>query len=349
MSFESVHFKMMNWNQIKEILSQAQNIVILVHSRPDGDAIGSALALQYALEDKGKKVRIISPDSIPSFLMWLPGSEKILDFSTNPEDGEKTLKNADLIFMVDFNRFSRTGKNLEKLLEEQIKNKPFIMIDHHLQPDERIPYRFSDPDKASSAELMYEFLKFSGLTNQPDSKIATALYTGILTDTGSFRFDKTTFRTHDIVSGLIRAGADNARIYSNVFDTYSYEKLQLLGEAIRRMKVVPDCATSYMVLDQKTLEKFHYKPGDTEGIVNYGLMIEGIKLTALITEKPGENTVRFSLRSKGNFDVNDFARKYFNGGGHKNAAGGNFDGSIEEAVKKFVKLVQENCQEIKNA
>jgi len=281
-------------------------------------------------------------------LRWLPGAADIIEAHKDFDRARRLLESAEAIFMIDFNSPYRAGQ-LEQILESRLGEIPFVMIDHHLQPDTRIPHIFSDPDRASTAELMYEFLQKTGLVKDFSPDTATALYAGILTDTGSFRFNKTSGDTHRIVSRLIDAGADNARIYSNIFDTYSYDKLQLLGEAIRRLKVIPECAASYIVLDEDTLKKYNFRPGDTEGIVNYGLMLDGINFTVLITQKPGEKPVRMSFRSKGNFDVNTFARRYFNGGGHKNAAGGRFDGSVEEAEKRFVELVHKHCDEIRRA
>ncbi len=339
----------MDFEQVGALIEKAGKISVIVHTRPDGDAIGSGLALQMALEKHGKDVSLISPDPLAGFLQWLPQAGRILIFSEHPDKSERILRESDLIFIVDFNTFSRAGNELGAILEQLVREKTFLMIDHHLQPDERIPYRLSDPSKASSAELVFEFLQKTGLIQRPDPEIATAVYTGILTDTGSFKFDKTSGQTHRIAAQLIEAGADNAAIHSRIFDTYSYQRLQLLGEAIRRMKVIPDCGVSYIVLDEETLRRFQYKPGDTEGIVNYGLMLDGIRFTALITQKPDENKIRLSFRSKGNFDVNRFARAYFDGGGHKNAAGGSFKGSLDELESYLLDKVRQHCDEIKQA
>ena len=335
--------------KVNDILQKSKRVAVIIHERPDGDAIGSALALKMALEQNGKEVMVISPDRIPDFLRWLPGADKIIEANRQFDAAQKAVQSAGVVFILDFNALYRAGENLEKLLEKRLGEVPFIMIDHHLQPDERIPYIFSDPGRASTAELVYEFLLKTGLVKEFSPEIATALYAGILTDTGSFRFNKTSGETHRVVSRLIDAGADNSQIYSRIFDTYSYDKLQLLGEAIRRIKVIPECATSYIILDEETLKKYNFQPGDTEGIVNYGLMLDGINFTVLVTQKPGEKSLRMSFRSKGDFDVNTFARRYFNGGGHKNAAGGKFDGTIEQVERRFKELVRQHCDEIRNA
>ncbi len=329
-------------------LNRARRIALLFHKSPDGDAVGSALALKTVLEKKGKQVIVISPDAIPDYLQWLPGSRQILRADTSSEQARQTLENADLIFMLDHNKFERTGKFLAAVLEQLIDQKTMVMLDHHLNPDKRIHYIFSDPSKASTAEIVYEFIQKAGL-GPLDKDAATQLYTGILTDTGSFKFDKTTGQTHRIIADLIEHGAENAQIHSNIYDVNSFDKIQLLAEALKRMKIIEDCGASYIALDKETLEKYNYQPGMTEGIVNYGLSLENIHLTALITEKPDENKIRLSLRSKGKFNVNDFSAQYFGGGGHQNAAGGNFYGSLEEAVQAFEKAVKEHCNEIKNA
>jgi len=335
--------------QVKKILNDADRIAVIVHERPDGDAIGSALALKLALEQNGKKAVVISPDRVPDFLRWLPGADQIIEAHRQLPQAKEAIQSADVVFITDFNALYRAGEDLEKILSEKLREAPFVMIDHHLQPDAAVPYIFSDPDKASTAELIYTFIRKSGLADKITPDIATALYTGILTDTGSFRFNKTTGETHRVVSDLIDAGADNSRIYSRVFDTYSYDKLQLLGEAIRRMKIIPECAASYIILDEDTLKKYNYRPGDTEGIVNYGLMLDGTRFTTLVSQKPGEKVIRLSFRSKGDFDVNTFARRYFNGGGHKNAAGGKFEGSIQELEERLNELIRQHCDEIRNA
>ncbi len=331
---------------LKEKLSATKNIAVLFHTSPDGDAVGSALALARALKNHGKHAVVISPDAIPEYLQWLPGTGEIIRADTNPEEVRQALENAGLIFMLDHNNFSRAGKWLEKILEKIHKDKTIVMIDHHLQPDTRVDFIFSDPARSSTAEMVYDFILDSGL-GPVDEKIATQLYTGIMTDTGSFKFDKTTGNTHRIVADLIEKGAPNSAIHTHVYDVQSYDQLQLLAEALKRMKLIEPCKTSYIALDEETLKKYNYKPGDTEGIVNYGLSLKDVLFTALITEKPGEDKIRFSFRSKGDFDVNAFARRYFEGGGHKNAAGGNFHGSMEDAVKAFEKAVKENCDRIR--
>ncbi len=335
-----------DFERARVLMDSAKRIALVIHARPDGDCVGSALALKRVLSKKGKDVKVISPDPVPSFLQWLPGAGEIVIFRDNPKEAEGFLRAADLIILLDFNAFHRTGADLEKVLENLLPEKTMLMIDHHLQPDERIPYRFSDPRRASTAELVFDFLKETGLISLLDKEAAECLYTGIMTDTGSFKFGQTTGDTHRISAELMDMGIDTAAIHSSVYDAYTPEKLQLLAEALKKMKFLEECKTSYIALDQETLERYGYRPGDTEGVVNYGLALKDAKFTALISQKPGEDIIRFSFRSKGNFDVNAFARKYFNGGGHKNAAGGSFEGSFREAVEAFEKAVKENCDQI---
>ncbi len=335
-----------DFKQAKILIDKADQIALIIHARPDGDCVGSSLALQRVLEKSGKQSCIISPDEIPEFLQWLPGAEKIIVFEKNKEKAKEVLQNAEMIILLDFNALHRAGKVLGELLESHLPEKKFMMIDHHLQPDIRIPYRFSVPSRASTAELVYVFLQKTGLIEYMDKETAECLYTGIMTDTGSFKFGQTSSDTHRISADLLEQGIDSALIHSLVYDSFTTEKIKLLSEALRRLKFMEECKTTYIALDRHTLEQFGYEPGDTEGIVNYGLALKDARFTALISQKPDEEIIRFSFRSKGDFDVNAFARKYFNGGGHKNASGGSYEGGFDEAVKAFKKAVKENCDQI---
>ncbi len=333
--------------QIYDQIQKAHQIAMLVHTHPDGDCLGSALALAHILEKTGKKVRVISPDAIPGYLQWMPDIDKVLIFEQTPGQAAEWLEKSGMIILIDHNTPKRTGEQLAKIVEKYIGKKTFALIDHHLQPDPRIDLQISDPDKASTAELIFDFLQQTGLWDRyADREAATLIYTGIMTDTGSFRFGKTSAGTHHTAAELIAKGAPNEYIHVQVYDTYSYDKMQLLAHALRHMKIIPECGASYMVLDRKTLEKFHYRPGDTEGIVNYGISLKGIAFTTLITQLPGNDSIKLSFRSKGDFDVNEFARKYFNGGGHKNAAGGRSAASLDDTVKKLEKAIRENCHKI---
>jgi phosphoesterase RecJ-like protein len=225
---------------------------------------------------------------------------------------------------------------------EHVLNKltvPMIMIDHHQKPDTYATYTYSDTAIGSTCEMIYNFISFLDKKQLIDKTIATCIYTGITTDSGSFRFPSTTSTTHRIVAELIDLGIENSAIHNSLFDDNSFNRLQLLGRALQNMKVFPEFKTSYTFLTQKELDEFHYEKGDTEGVVNYGLTIKGIHLAAIFIEHRDENIIKISFRSQGNFDVNQFAREYFNGGGHINAAGGKSHESMRATLNKFENLI----------
>ena len=279
---------------------------------------------------------VIAPNEFPGFLSWLPASEKVLIYEKDRERSTKVLQESELLFALDFNALGRTGE-MENVLNKL--SAPFIMIDHHQKPDAFAKFTYSDTTFGSTCEMVYNFIGYLGKKNLIDTAIATCIYTGIVTDSGSFRFPSTTATTHRIVGELIEIGIQNGKIHSELFDNNSYESLQLLGQALQNMKLMPEFRTSYITLSQKELDSYNYVKGDTEGIVNYGLSIKGIIFTAIFIEHAEENIIKISFRSKGDFDVNSFARQHFSGGGHINAAGGKSALSMEETIKKFEKIV----------
>ncbi|KAA5825091.1 bifunctional oligoribonuclease/PAP phosphatase NrnA [Algibacter amylolyticus] len=321
---------------IKQLLSSAKKIVIVPHKNPDGDAIGSTLGLYHYLVKGNHDVTVITPNDYPHFLKWIPGNESILKHDTQKEVCEDLIKNADIIFTLDFNAFHRTGQ-METVLTNSKALK--IMIDHHQAPDDYATYTYSDVSMSSTCEMVYNFIDFLGDENLVDSIIATCLYVGIMTDTGSFRFRSTTSKTHAIISKLIDKGANNNEIHNNVYDTNSYERLQLLGCALTNLKVIPESRAAYITLSQDELQQYNYKKGDTEGVVNYGLSLDGVVLAAIFIEDRKEGIIKISLRSKGNFSVNEMSRAHFEGGGHTNAAGGKSDLSLQETVEKFISIL----------
>ncbi len=321
---------------IKQLLAVKQNIVIVPHKNPDGDAIGSTLGLYHYLSKGGHNVNVLVPNDYPTFLKWIPGSDMILRHDSQTKLCENLINNADIIFTLDFNAFHRTG-NMEAVLSNS--NAIKIMIDHHQAPDNYAKFTYSDVGMSSTCEMVYHFMDKLGDTSLLDSNIATALYVGIMTDTGSFRFRSTTSTTHDVIAKLIENGADNTTIHNNVFDRNSYNSLQLLGCALTNLRVVPESRTAYITLSQEELHKYDYKKGDTEGIVNYGLSLDNVVLAAIFIEDKNEGIIKISLRSKGNFSVNEMSRSYFEGGGHTNAAGGKSDLSLKETVEKFISIL----------
>lgn len=323
-------------SKVKELLETRKKIVIVPHKGPDGDAMGSCLALKILLEGLEHYVQLISPNDYPDFLKWMPYQEEVLNYEKEQEKCDTFIKEADLIFTLDFNHLSRAGE-MQKSLEQA--EAAFIMIDHHQQPDDYATVTYSDVTMCSTCQMVYHFMENIGLDEHITPAIATCLYTGIMTDTGSFRYRSTTSLTHRVIADLIDKGADNTSIHENVFDTSSYGQLQLLGCALQNLKVVEGYRTAYITLSQEELDRHNYKKGDTEGFVNYGLSLEGIVFAAIFIENKSEGIVKISLRSKGTFSVNEFARAYFHGGGHINAAGGKSDLSLEETVKKFVSIL----------
>ena len=328
--------KIQDIQAIQLLLATPKKIAIIPHRGPDGDAMGSTLGLYHFLLKNNHQPTVIAPNDFPDFLAWLPGSETVKIFEKDTENCTKILEEAELIFTLDFNAFHRTGE-MEHTLAKL--TAPFIMIDHHQKPDDYAAYMYSDTSFGSTCEMVYNFISFLGKKEDLDKTIATCIYTGILTDSGSFRFPGTTGNTHRIIAELIDLGVENTQIPVLLFDNSSYSRLQLLGRALQNMKVLAEHKTSYTTLTQAELDSFDYVKGDTEGIVNYGLSIKGIVFTAIFIENKDEKIIKISFRSQGGFDVNQFARDHFNGGGHSNAAGGRSEVSMEETVKKFEYLV----------
>ncbi|PAM95458.1 DHH family phosphoesterase [Flavobacterium sp. IR1] len=328
--------KIQDIQAIQLLLATPKKIAIIPHRGPDGDAMGSTLGLYHFLLKNNHYPTVIAPNDFPDFLAWLPGSETVKIFEKDTQNCTKILEEAELIFTLDFNAFHRTGEMEHTLAKLKAT---FIMIDHHQKPDDYAAYTYSDTSFGSTCEMVYNFISFLDKKQDIDKTIGTCLYTGILTDSGSFRFPGTTGNTHRIIAELIDLGVENTQIPILLFDNSSYSRLQLLGRALQNMKVLTDHKTSYTTLTQTELDAFNYIKGDTEGIVNYGLSIQGIVFTAIFIENKDEKIIKISFRSQGGFDVNQFARDHFNGGGHSNAAGGRSEISMEDTVKKFEDLV----------
>ena len=323
-------------SEIKSLLASPKKIVIVTHKNPDGDAIGSSLALFHYLTKINHFVTVITPNDYPDFLKWVPGQDLILKFDSQNSQSVEALNNADIIFTLDFNAFHRAG-DMENTLAENKSLK--IMIDHHQQPDPYAKYTYSDVSMSSTCEMIYNFIEMLGDLDHLDSNMATAIYLGIMTDTGSFRFNSTTSRTHRVIADLIDKGAENTFIHNQVYDTNSYNRLQLLGCALSNLKVLPEYRAAYITLTLSELQRFDYKKGDTEGFVNYALSLDNIVLAAIFIEDAQQNIVKISLRSKGDFSVNLMSRSHFEGGGHTNAAGGKSDLPIKETVEKFISIL----------
>ena len=319
------------------ILKTPKNIFITTHHKPDGDAIGSMLALKLYLEKKQHTVTAVAPSEIPDFLSWMPSVSALYNYEVEPAVCEKALKEADLIFCVDFNDFKRT-KHLDGLLAGA--TQPKIMIDHHLLPKEVWDYGVSDPEKSSTCEMVYDFINLAGDNKLIDNSIAQCLYTGILTDTGSFRFPATSEKTHLMAADLKRKGLQHTLIHEQISDSWSLKRMQFLGYVLlEKMEILPQYKTGIIVLSRKDMKLFGIGTGDTEGLVNYPLSIAGIRFAMLATERADE--IKLSFRSKGDFDASGFAREHFNGGGHFNAAGGSSAKTLEETVACFKEILSD--------
>jgi len=331
-------------NSIKALLSSPKAIVIIPHKNPDGDAIGSTLGLYHYLKKSNHQTSVIAPNDYPDFLKWIPGETSILKYDNQTEESDILINDADIIFTLDFNSFGRIGDMQGAVANsEAIK----IMIDHHQQPDDYAKYMYSDVSMSSTCEMVYNFIEMLDDLDKIDADIATCLYTGIMTDTGSFRFPSTTSATHHIIGNLIKKGANNSEIHNNIMDTNSYERTQLLGRALSNLKVIPEYRTAYITLSQDELNLFNFKKGDTEGFVNYGLSLKGIIFAAIFIENHQENIIKISLRSKGDFSVNELSRTHFSGGGHTNAAGGKSDLNMNDTIDKFISILPQYKQDLK--
>ena len=329
--------------EITAELAKAENIVIVPHKGPDGDAIGSTLGLMHFLKDKGHKATVIAPNDYPHFLKWLPGNDEVIIYEAEKERSDKLIAEAEMVFTLDFNDLSRSGLMYDSLVASEAV---FVMIDHHQEPADYAHYTYSDSEMSSTCEMVYRFIDKLRASKKITPEIATCLYTGIMTDTGSFRFSSTSSDTHRVIADLIDKGAKNAQIHNNIFDTNSENKLQLLGTALQNLNVNKDLRTAYISLSQEELDKHNFQKGDTEGFVNYGLSLDGIIFAVIFIEKENEDLIKISFRSKGDFDVNKFARAHFEGGGHINAAGGKSNLSMNDTIVKFNKILPEYKEEL---
>ncbi|SFW28159.1 DHH family phosphoesterase [Cellulophaga fucicola] len=328
----------------KSLLSTPQKIVIIPHKNPDGDAIGSTLGLWYYLKSIDQDAVVIAPNNFPKFLKWMPGQEEIVIFEDDKERAQKYITDASLIFTLDFNHLSRVGFMQESL---EAAEGTFIMIDHHQAPSDYAKVTYSDVSMSSTCEMVYNFIEAIDSTSKITSDIANCLYTGIMTDTGSFKYSSTTSRTHRVVADLIDKGAENIAIHNKVFDTNSPSRLHILGCALKNMVILEDYHTAYITLSQEELDQNNFKKGDTEGIVNYGLTLDNIIFAVIFIENKDEGIIKISFRSQGDFSVNEFARAHFEGGGHDNAAGGKSDLSLPETTTKFIGLLDSYKDKLK--
>jgi phosphoesterase RecJ-like protein len=328
---------MLKAEELKAFLGTPRKIFITTHSKPDGDALGSSLAMFHYLLKKGHEPVIVSPSDYGAYLHWMPGQENILCLPESKEKALKALEEAELIFCLDFNNYQRT----EHLSDALRKAKaPTVLIDHHLNPEGFETYSLWNPDACATAELIYSFLDIMGDLDLLDKKIATCIYTGLVTDSGSFRYPNVTANVHRIVAKLLDAGLEHAHVHTMIFDTFTEKRLRFFGLCIKdKLVILPEYRAAYISVTREEIRAYEIITGDTEGLVNYPLMISEVVFAALIIDR--EHIIKLSLRSKGEFPANEFAGKYFEGGGHLNASGGSYKGTLDDAVARFVNGLKE--------
>jgi len=329
---------MLDLPALKNLLSQPRKIVITTHHKPDGDAMGSSLGLYNYLIQQGHHTQVITPTDYPDFLSWMPGNENVIIFTENIDKSTALVAEAEIIFCLDFNTLSRINE-LGELVRASSAVK--VMIDHHLEPEDFDDYRHWDINACASAQLVYDFIA-NQLQNKAlvNKDVATCLYTGIMTDSASFRLPNTTPAVHRIAADLIEAGAVNWHIHELVYSNSSESRLNFLGHCLKdKLEVFYEYNTAIISVNKQELEQYDVITGDTEGIVNYALSISGIRLAAFIVERTDK--VKLSLRSRGEFPANEICKKYFNGGGHRNAAGGTSTDSLDEVINQFKQILPE--------
>ena len=333
----------MNDNILKSVtklFSEKRNIIFIPHSSPDADALGSCLALYHFFKSKNE-VNIISPNEYTEILNFLPGSENILNYERDKENCENIINNGNVIFTLDFNSLGR-ARNLSSLISKS--SATTIMIDHHENPDNYADITISNSKMSSTCEMVYDFI-CSIDKSKIDNKIATCIYTGIVADTGSFRFPSTTSKTLKVGSELINHGVNVTEIFEKLHNNFQFKRLKLLGSAINNFKKIEGLPVVYTSITDNDQKVNDFKKGDSEGFVNFGLSVADILCSVLFIEKKDEGLIKISFRSKGDFKVNIFASKYFNGGGHEHASGGISRLSLKETEKKFIKDIKKYIKE----
>ena len=328
---------------LKKTLSTPKKVVIIPHKNPDGDAMGSTLGLLHYLKKLGHSATVIAPNDYPEFLKWIPGTKDVMIYENNSTESDVFITEADLIFTLDFNALHRCGA-MGIPIENSVAIK--VMIDHHQQPEDYATYVYSDVSMCSTSEMVYHFIDMMGGLDLIDVATGEALYTGIMTDTASFRFPLTTSTTHRVIAHLIDVGVEKSKIHNAVYDTNSFGRLKLMGCALNNLRFLEKFHTAYISLTNKELDANDFQKGDTEGLVNYGLSLKGAKFAVIFIEHTEESIIKISFRSKGEFDVNTFARTHFNGGGLKNASGGRSNLNLKDTIAKFISILSDYKSEL---
>ena len=332
---------MENVQPLRQLLQTSKKIVVVTHFKPDADALGSSLGLAGFLKKLGHQVTVVTPSDYPEFLAWMPGNKEVVavskEFKESEEIAIKAIENAELVFCLDFSNLQRT-EDLQETIRRASGIK--ILIDHHLEPERFTQYEQWDPAAASTAGLVYQLIGQLEGKHLMDADIANCLYAGLMTDTGGFRHSNTTQTEFSIASELVGYGANPSEVAKLIYDTNSLDRLRLTGFLLsQKLMVIPEFNAAYAAIGAQELKQFGSQTGDTEGLVNFGLSIKGIRLSVLMYER--KNEIKFSFRSLGDFSVNEMARKHFQGGGHKNASGGTFKGTLQEALQKFLDILPE--------
>ncbi len=332
MSFTSVPEDQLD--KLRELIAQPRRIAIVTHYNPDGDALGSSLGLMHVLRSLGHTAQVVLPNTPGDFLDWVPGRSEALSFDRSPDASLSTIRTSDILFCLDFNRLDRVGGLEDAARSAAVK----VLIDHHQEPDTFAQATFSDTSASSTCQMVFDILTALGHADLITLDAATCLYVGLVTDSGSFRFRSTTPHTMRVAASVMERGVDIDRVHSAIADTNTADRLKLLGYALsERMTVLPERRTAVIALDKDELKRFSYKNGYTEGFVNYGLSIKGMRLAAFFMERPDQ--VKISLRSKGDLPVDRFVKEHFNGGGHANAAGGQTTEPLHVAIERFLTLL----------
>ncbi len=320
-------------------LPDKKKIVITTHQKPDADAMGSSLGLAHFLKQFGHEVTVISPTNWARWLNWMEGVKDVLDYELHKTESDKKLDEADWLFCLDHNHFSRTKNMAPKLAAIHCTK---ILIDHHQEPDEAsFNYGVSNTGKSSTCEMVYDFIAGSGHRDKINMQVAECLYAGVVADTGSFRFSSTHASVHHMVAYLKEMGLQHTKVHEALYDNFLENRLRFLGYVLaQKMELYYELNTALIYITRQEILKYDIKTGDTEGLVNYPLSIQGIKLVGLVIDRDEER--KWSFRSKNDFDCNTFARKYFSGGGHYNASGGRDTEPLMETVKKFKQAIEEN-------
>ena len=322
-------------SEFKQQLASSRKIAVCTHHNPDGDAIGTSLALRSYFSAQGFEVNCVIPNNMPDFLKWMPGADTIINAQKQFKDVRKIIQEADMLFLVDMSAEHRSGVDLENILLETNAYK--VLIDHHVNPTAKCHLIYSIINTTSSCENAYRFL--TEIENNPflNREIGTCIYTGIITDTGSLSFGCNNPETYRLLAELMEIGVNAEQVHREVYDNYSESRIRLLGKTLNTLKVFPELGTSYMYLTREEMKNNKFKDGDTEGFVNYGISLNGIFFTAFFIER--DKRIRISFRSKGDFDVNKFAQTYFQGGGHKNAAAAYHYDTLENTITLFEEII----------